>query len=255
MTRPHRDVAEAAGVQQISDRALGHDHAEASLDRPLEIDTAPAHHPVRRHVWTRLDDPVELRPLRRAQQAGTCWARPIHQPCDAVHIVAVHPVPQGLSLHPGALRRRRARLAIQDGRDRKTAMGLGNTPARPRRTPKILGRQIQACDRKGHRTAPATQQDAQNHAKPSPSFKNESGPAAVGIRRIQQATAELPMAENNEAASDGAVLEGSVPKPPPGRIDPQKSERHARLAGKMSQKLPAIADDVRKRFEDLKKRT
>ncbi|MCB4806419.1 hypothetical protein QO001_005639 [Methylobacterium brachiatum] len=63
------------------------------------------------------------------------------------------------------------------------------------------------------------------------------------------------MAENNEAASDGAVLEGNVPKPPPGPMDPQKSERHARLAGKMSQKLPAIAEDVRRRFEDLKKKS
>src|SRR6201747_2591567 len=133
-------------------------------------------------VCPRLDDPVELRPLRRTQQAGTSWTRPIHQPCDAVHSVAVHPVPQGLSLHPGALRCRRTRLAIQDRRNRKTATGLGNTPARPRRTANILGRQIQACDRKCHRTAPATQQDTQSHAKPSPSFKKESGPAAVGMR-------------------------------------------------------------------------
>ncbi len=182
VTRPHREGAEAARVQQVPDRALGHDHAEASLHHPLEIDAAPAHHPVHRHVGARLHDPIELSPLRRVQQAGARRTGPIQEPRDPIGIVPVDPVPQRLPLHPGARCRCRARLAIEDGRERQTAAGLSHISARPSRAPQIIGAQIQSRDRKGHRVVPARPRKTLNHPKPDPSSKNESDPAAVGMR-------------------------------------------------------------------------
>lgn len=64
MARPRADVREADLLQQLADRALVIDDPEALLDHPLQVDPAPAHHPVRLAVGTALDDGREGSDLR-----------------------------------------------------------------------------------------------------------------------------------------------------------------------------------------------
>src|SRR4029077_14909986 len=56
MARPRADVREAELLQELADRALVIDHAEALLDHPPQGDPEPAHHPALRPTRPRLDD-------------------------------------------------------------------------------------------------------------------------------------------------------------------------------------------------------
>src|ERR1700727_2075745 len=81
-----------------------HLHREAPLDDRLQIRTPPPHHPIVLWIGTRNDQRLQLRLLCVRQPWRTARAATRLQAVDPAVVVAMHPVPQGLSVHSGPLR-------------------------------------------------------------------------------------------------------------------------------------------------------
>ena len=88
--------------QDPPDLALRQGHPEALGDHALQVDAAPAHHAVHRHLRPGLDDRDQRLDLPGRQPRRPPGPRPVDQPRDPLGIVAVHPVPQRLPVHPAA---------------------------------------------------------------------------------------------------------------------------------------------------------
>ena len=74
--------------------------AKASLDLIAQINPAPANDLVQRRIGPSLDESGELRPLFLGKLRRTPSVGSIAQPGQTFVIIAVHPVPQRLPVHP-----------------------------------------------------------------------------------------------------------------------------------------------------------
>jgi hypothetical protein len=110
---PHRQAGEAEPAQDLADRALVQLDREAGLDPRLEVDPPPADHAIRLRVRSLLDDLFQLHQLLGREPWRRPRMRPVAQPGQALGVVAVDPVAQGLPVHPGMPRRVLARGAFQ----------------------------------------------------------------------------------------------------------------------------------------------
>src|SRR3546814_18561018 len=100
MLRTAADVGEGEPGEQVGDRPLAVDDAEAGLDHPLQVDPPPAHHAVDGRIGAGLHDLGQLRHLSTAQPAYATGPRAVRQPLGALRIEAMRPVPQCLAVHP-----------------------------------------------------------------------------------------------------------------------------------------------------------
>lgn len=166
-------------MQQITDRAVGHRHAEAGLHYPLEIDPAPAHYPVRRHVKTRFHDPIELRLLLGAQQTGPGRAQPFQETRHPFGVVAVDPVPWCLSAVPQHSLPPPVRPTLQNRGNRQAAPGLSHAPAQPRRATLIISQQSRGITARSSGAPTAHHGPRESHQTHNVTL-NESDTAAVG---------------------------------------------------------------------------
>src|ERR1035441_10503298 len=116
MARAHREPAVVELRQNLADRAFVQRDAEAPLQLVAQIHAPPAHHPVTSRVGARLDQPGQLRLLfGREFRLGTRW-RQIVQPGQALGVVAMHPIPQGLPIHAAGFGRRLAIRPVEHQR-------------------------------------------------------------------------------------------------------------------------------------------
>src|SRR5450830_1724119 len=105
--------------QNLADRAFVQRDAEAPLQLVAQIHAPPAHHPVTSRVGARLDQPGQHRLLfGREFRLGTRW-RQIVQPGQALGVVAMHPIPQGLPIHAAGFGRRLAIRPVEHQRKRQ----------------------------------------------------------------------------------------------------------------------------------------
>ena len=157
MLRARRQPGETQPVQELADRALVQLDLEAIGDHGLQIDPSPAHHaPVLIRIRTILDEPLQFRHLfgRQARLPAPAW--PGAQAGKSLGIVAVHPIPQGLPVHPAQPRRLGTRAPLQHQGERQHPTRRRTVPAARRLTAKILRAPLHTHDRYRHQTAPAT---------------------------------------------------------------------------------------------------
>ena len=97
VTWPHNQAAEAEAAQHMTNAPLGQHNAEPLSNGARQISSAPAHygvlcqiraaaHPLR-HLRLLLGRQTPLRPG---------FAQPSSQPCQALSVVAMHPIAQRL---------------------------------------------------------------------------------------------------------------------------------------------------------------
>jgi hypothetical protein len=106
-------------VQQLPDGALVHLHAEAFGELIAQIDTAPARHAMACRIWPGKNDAPQFGHLLTRQGRRTPAAQRIGEACDPFGIVAMHPIPQRLTVHAAATRRIRPRHPVQHVGDRQ----------------------------------------------------------------------------------------------------------------------------------------
>ena len=162
--RPDRHAAEAEPAQHLADRALVQPDREAGLDQRLEVDPAPAHHAV----------PVRVRPpLHGGRQLGLLLGReprpaprpgPVAQAGEALGVVAVHPVAQGLPVHAGRPRRFLARGPLQHQRQGEHPPRRPRVPAPRRLAPQVAGARLVPGDRDRHPRPPVSASDHRSTA-------------------------------------------------------------------------------------------
>src|SRR5271154_220525 len=114
-----------------------HLHREAPLDYRLQIRTPPPNHPIALRIGPLNDQRLQLRLLCVRQPWRTARAATRLQAVDPLVVVAMHPVPQGLSVHSGPLRRLASRVAVQCQGDRQQPANLGRVVALAGRGPQI----------------------------------------------------------------------------------------------------------------------
>src|SRR6185437_580323 len=118
MKRPGLQPGQLQQVQPLGHRSLVYPDREALLYLVPQVDAAPADDLVRLRVRSADHQLPELRHLRLGQPRRWARADPRRKPRYTLGVVAMHPVPQGLALHPALLRGLGPRLALQDQRKR-----------------------------------------------------------------------------------------------------------------------------------------
>jgi hypothetical protein len=118
------------------------DHAEAILDHRLQVDPAPAHEARLLSIRTRLDDRRQLGLLRRPQLRRRTRRLAVEQARGTLAIEAVHPVAQGLPVHPADLRRLAPAPALGHRRQRQQTPALARVPTLPRQGAQILRSEV-----------------------------------------------------------------------------------------------------------------
>ena len=117
--RAHRQPPETQCCQLLADAAFVQHDAEFRLDAVLQVTATPAHHAVAHRVGTGLDPGRKRGQLFGCKPPGPMRHRPVHQPAEALGIVAMYPVPERLAVHPAGLRRRRAVNPLHHQRNRQ----------------------------------------------------------------------------------------------------------------------------------------
>jgi hypothetical protein len=103
-------------MQQLADRALVQRDVEAGLDQRLQVDPPPAHHAVRLRVRAVVHDLFQLGQLLGREARLAPRPGPVVQAGEPVRVVAMHPVPQRLPVHPGRRAASRERPSSTDAR-------------------------------------------------------------------------------------------------------------------------------------------
>jgi hypothetical protein len=106
MLRPCREATEAKPAQNLAHSSLRKPHTKPCLDAACEIDTTPTHHTVLAQIRTfahHLSHQLCL--VGRQTWFGTTTAGLVRQAVQTELIVAMHPVAQGLPVHPAKSRR------------------------------------------------------------------------------------------------------------------------------------------------------
>ena len=139
MARPRADVREAELLQELADRALVIDDAEALLDHPLQVDPAPAHDPVFGPIRPRLDDLGQVGQLLRRKARPGPFDRMSFSPSGPCCVEPMNPVAQRLPIHPADPRRLLPAHPVQHRGQRQKPPALLRM-LRSRRKPPKLGR-------------------------------------------------------------------------------------------------------------------
>ena len=188
--------------------ALRKRHLEAVRDHPREVGEAPAHHPVHRDVRPGLDDLHQRRDLPRREPRRPPRPRPVHQPGDPLGVVAMHPVPQRLPVHPAAPRCRRPVRSLHHQRDRQHPPRLSRARRPTRQTPQLRGRRLLPID-------------LDCHAR--------SLDASTKGNHIQQ-TMGIPRVRNSGGWYEESPLTLAAPRNPEFRISSRDAARRRRNA-------------------------
>jgi len=161
--RPAADMGEGQPGQQVGDRPLAVDDAEALLDHPLQVDPPPAHDTVRRRIGAGLDDLGQLRHLSLAQPAPTARSRAFAQARRPLRVEAKRPVAQRLAVHATDLCGASPAHPVIDGGQRQQPPDLPVVAARLRQAAKLEGVVVTSkSDGPRHGDSPSP---ALNHAK------------------------------------------------------------------------------------------
>ena len=132
----------------IGDVPAGHDHV-------LQVDTAPAHHPVALEFGAGLDQRRQLGFLLGGQPSRCSRRLAVDQSLGTCGIEAVYPVAQGLPIHRANLGRRGPILALIGRRDRQQPASLVSIFHLPGCRPYPFRVPIRAqCHRRRHRASP-----------------------------------------------------------------------------------------------------
>ena len=110
---------------------------ERGLDAVLKILAPPEHHAFNggaRRIGTGLDPCSKLGQLRGHQPPGAVRNRSVHQPGETLGVVAMHPVPERLTVHPAGLGRRCTVDALQHQRASIRRAARASCPS-PREAP------------------------------------------------------------------------------------------------------------------------
>ena len=90
--------------------------AEAPFQFVAQIHAPPADDPMMSRIGASLNQPGQFGLLLRCELWRGTWRLQIVQAAQALGVVAMHPVPQGLAIHAAALRRRLAIHPIEHHR-------------------------------------------------------------------------------------------------------------------------------------------
>lgn len=160
MTRARRDVTELQPLHQLAHRAFMQLHPEFGGNLVTQVNQPPAHHFV--PLWIRsLVHPFRhLLFLLGRQLAGRrAQIGPVAQPCQPSGVVAMHPVSQGLAVHPGTACRFRPALALQDQGQSQGSPCLRAVIATRRSLPKLRRRELAPRDPNRHVQASLPEHD------------------------------------------------------------------------------------------------
>jgi hypothetical protein len=136
-----------------------HLDVEAVFDDRLEVDAAPAHDFVLVDVGAFGNQGIEFLKLRFAQLRWPSRPRLVAQAIEALRIIAMHPVAQGLTLHPAGARRLVPRSSVNHHRDRQQPARLPCVLASPRLPAQIRRRKLIPLNRQYH-PAPSSESAA-----------------------------------------------------------------------------------------------
>jgi len=142
MPRAHREPAVAELGQHLADRAFVQRNPEAPLQFVAQIHPPPTHHTVTNRIGAGLDQGLQRRGLFGRQFRLGTRRLEIVQTAEPFGVVAMHPVPQRLPIHPAGLGRRRAIRPVQHQRDRQHPTRRRTVLLPRRRRAKLQGRQI-----------------------------------------------------------------------------------------------------------------
>ena len=147
MARAHREPAVAERRQILADRPLVQLDPERAAIRRSQVLPPPAHHPVHRRVGAGLQPGHEFGHLLGIEPPRPRRRPPVREPGEPLRVVAVHPVPQRLPVHPAGLRRGLPVDALQHQRQRQHPPRRLRIPAPRRRRPQLRRRQLRPRDR------------------------------------------------------------------------------------------------------------
>ena len=128
MARTRRELAIAHRAQHPAERLFADRNAELGIDPLRQIDETPAHHPVHCRIGADLDDPPERLALRGVEQRSVAWRLAVEKPRGPVCVEGHHPLAHRLPRDTADRRRRVARGAFIDRRQRQQAPGLVGIP-------------------------------------------------------------------------------------------------------------------------------
>ena len=194
VARTHRDPGEVQPRQQLAHGALVHLHLEVPGDLVTQIPAPPAHHLVHIRLRPLADPRRERRLLRRGQLApATTGAGPVLQACKPGLVGAMHPVSQGLPVHPRCLRRLRPGPAFQHQSQRKHPPRRSRILLSRSRTPKTCGVQARPRDRNRHdQSLPAPGAEIQTRPITATHVRvSETGGWYYTLRRLFEALRQL----------------------------------------------------------------
>src|SRR3978361_161378 len=190
---PRLQARHAQAAQQLAHCALVQRHRETRLDLRPQVHAAPPDHAVRLQVRPSQDQALQFPHLLSRQRRRAALVADIAQARNAVCVVAVNPVPQGLPVHAASLGRQGSWLPVQHHRQRQQPAGLlGIGRPRCRRT-KPCAVQLRPRDRnRYHATHPEIDYGAYELTFTATweSHRSTSGP--VGIIRGLARTIEKP---------------------------------------------------------------
>jgi hypothetical protein len=127
---------------------------KARLDQRLQVDPSPTHNTVPFQVWPLFDHALQRRHLLRRQPRLRPGMGAVVQTGEALGVVAMNPIAQGLSIHTGMLRRLGTRMPFQHECQGKHPPGGCRIAAALGLPPQLAGTQLQSRDRYGHRPLP-----------------------------------------------------------------------------------------------------
>ena len=145
--RPHRHAPEAETAQQVANRPLGERDPVALRDHARQVDPPPPHHAVLRKAGALPHQLSHFPHLFRRQTRPRSRSRSVRKPRHALRVVAVHPIAQGLPVHPARRRSLAPRLAFHHQCQRQhPTRRIGVLRAR-RRSPQLRRRQFRPSNR------------------------------------------------------------------------------------------------------------
>ena len=144
--RARRKAAKTVLGQMLANRAFMQIHAELRLDTGLQTAAAPTHDAVPGRVGAFLD-PSHEPSLLLGRQAGSGPATsPVRKARDPLRVVAMHPVPERLPIHPAVLGRRLAGRVFKHERNGEQPPHNPAVPGTTRLMTQLLCRQIASRD-------------------------------------------------------------------------------------------------------------
>ncbi len=132
-------MAEAKLVQDLADRALVIDYAEALGDEVLKVDPPPAHDPMQGPIRSDLDQLSQFTLLLGREARRMALGPDVLQPRRAALVEAVDPIAQGLAIHAADACRLGPAHPVEDGREGQQASALVGILRRCRKAAKLTG--------------------------------------------------------------------------------------------------------------------